>query len=113
MCSSSTDGARLTRLAACMGIGGLSVSRPPLMNTTRCSVTWHAEQMNVWCSIPRTATVSSGTTFVRINSEPHAVQSIARTHLPDAHRTLDDDFGRMTSGAALFFLPGCSLFSAT
>ena len=67
------------RGAACIGMGGLSVSRPPLMNATRCSVTWHAEQMNVWCSTPRAATVSSGTTFVRINSPPHAAQRITRT----------------------------------
>ena len=38
-----------------------------------------SEQMNVWCSTPRTATVSSGTTFVRINSAPQAVQRITRT----------------------------------
>ena len=34
----------LTRRAACMGMGGLLVSRPSLMNTTRRSETWHAEQ---------------------------------------------------------------------
>jgi hypothetical protein len=43
------------------------------------SVTWHPEQMDVWCSTPRAATVSSGTTFVRINSAPQAVQRITRT----------------------------------
>ena len=32
---------------ACIGIGGLSVSRPSFMNTTRYSVTWHSEQINV------------------------------------------------------------------
>jgi hypothetical protein len=84
-CSSCSVDARLMRGAACIGMGGLSVSRPPLMNATRCSVTWHAEQMNVWCSTPRAATVSSGTTFVRINSAPHAAQRITRTHLLGAH----------------------------
>ena len=84
-CSSCSVDARLMRGAACIGMGGLSVSRPPLMNATRCSVTWHAEQMNVWCSTPRAATVSSGTTFVRINSPPHAAQRITRTHLLGAH----------------------------
>jgi hypothetical protein len=83
--SSCTVDACLIRGAACIGMGGLSVSRPPLMNTTRCSVTWHAEQMNVWCSTPRAATVSSGTTFARINSPPHAAQRITRTHLLGAH----------------------------
>ena len=71
-CSSCSVDARLMRGTACIGMVGLSVSRPPFMNTTRCSVTWHAEQMNVWFSRPRTATVSSGTTFVRINSAPQA-----------------------------------------
>jgi hypothetical protein len=28
------------------------------MNTTRRSVTWHSEQMKVWCSTPRTGAVS-------------------------------------------------------
>jgi hypothetical protein len=65
--------------AACMGVGGLSVSRPSLMNTIRCSVTWHSEQTNVCRSTPRTVAVSSGTTFVRINSAPQAVQRITRT----------------------------------
>jgi hypothetical protein len=65
--------------AACMGMGGLSVSRPSLMNTIRCSVTWHSEQTNVCRSTPRTVAVSSGTTFVRINSAPQAVQRITRT----------------------------------
>ena len=78
-CSSCTVDARLMRRAACMGMGGPSASRPSLMNTTRRSVTWHPEQMNVWCSTPRTATVWSGTTFVRINSAPQAVQRITRT----------------------------------
>jgi hypothetical protein len=67
-----------------MGIGGPSASRPSLMNTARRSVTWHPEQMNVWCSTPRTGTVSSGTTLVRISSAPQAVQSITRT--PHTHR---------------------------
>jgi hypothetical protein len=84
-CSSCPVDARLMRRAACMGMGGPSASRPSLMNTTRRSVTWHPEQMNVWCSTPRTATVWSGTTFVRINSAPHAVQSIALT--PSRTRT--------------------------
>ena len=84
-CSSCTVDARLMRRAACMGIGGPSASRPSLMKITRRSVTWHPEQMNVWCSTPRTATVWSGTTFVRINSAPHAVQSIALT--PSRTRT--------------------------
>ena len=52
----------------------LSVSRPSLINTIRCSVTWHSEQTNVWCPTPRRATASSGTTFVRISSAPQAVQ---------------------------------------
>ena len=38
-CSSWTLDARLRRAAVCMGTGGLSVSRPSLMNTTRRSVT--------------------------------------------------------------------------
>src|SRR6202048_2332477 len=84
-CSSCSVDARLMRRAACMGMGGPSASRPSLMNTTRRSVTWHPEQMNVWCSTPRTATVWSRTTFVRINSAPHAVQSIALT--PSRTRT--------------------------
>ena len=74
MCSFRSIAACLMRRAACVSMGGLSVSRPSLMNTTRWSVTWHSEQTNVWCSTPRTATVSSGTTLVRINSAPHAVQ---------------------------------------
>src|SRR3984893_10193362 len=84
-CSSCTVDARLMRGAACVGIGGPSASRPSLMNTTRRSVTWHPEQMNVWCSTPRTATVWSATTFVRMNSAPHAVPSIALT--PSRTRT--------------------------
>jgi hypothetical protein len=98
MCSSSTDRARSTRLAACMGIASLSVSRPAFVNTTRRSKTWHAEQMNVWCSTPRTVAVSSGTTFVGINSAPQA-----------AHRTLDEDFGHRTSWRRYSSLPVCSL----
>src|ERR1700730_3421136 len=73
------------RRAACTGMGGLSASRPSLMNRTRRSETWHPEQMNVWCSTPRAATASSGNTFVRINSAPQAVQRITRTHLLGAH----------------------------
>ena len=96
-----------------MGIGALSVSRPAFVNTTRRSMTWHAEQMNVWCSTPRTEAVSSGTTFVRINSAPQAVQRITRTRLPDAHRTLDEDFGHRTSWRRYSSLPVCSLFGAT
>ena len=84
-CSSCTVDARLMRGTGCMGIGGPSASRPSLMKTTRCSVTWHPEQMNVWCSIPRTGTVSSGTTFVRISSTPQAVQRITCT--PSRTRT--------------------------
>src|SRR3984893_14690390 len=49
-CSFCSVDARLMRRAACMGMGGPSASRPSLMNTTRRSVTWHPEQMNVWCS---------------------------------------------------------------
>jgi hypothetical protein len=60
-CSSCTVDACLIRGAACMGMGGVSVSRPSLMNTTRRSEPWHPEEMNVWCSTPRAATVSSGT----------------------------------------------------
>jgi hypothetical protein len=67
------------RRAASAGTGTLSSSRPCLMKTTRRSVTWHPEQMNVWCSQPRKCAVSSGTTLVRINSEPHAVKRIGRT----------------------------------
>jgi hypothetical protein len=52
------------------------------MKTTRRTVLWHPEQLKVWCSKPRTATVFSGTTFVRINSASHAVQCILRTPLP-------------------------------
>jgi hypothetical protein len=78
-CPSCPVDARLMRRAASMGMSGLSVSRPSLINTTRCSVTWHSEQANVWCSTPRRATVSSGTTFVRISSAPQAVQRITRT----------------------------------
>jgi hypothetical protein len=52
-CSSCPVDARLMRGAASMGIGGLSVSRPFFINTTRCSETWHPEQTNVWCSTPR------------------------------------------------------------
>jgi hypothetical protein len=63
-CSSST-GAGLTRRAACKGIGGPSASRPSLINTTRCSVTWHAEQINVWFSTPRAATFCRGPRWSR------------------------------------------------
>jgi hypothetical protein len=87
-CSSCCVDARLMRGAACIGMGGLSVSRPSLINTTRCSVTRHSEQTNVWCSTPRRATVSFGTTLVRINSEPHAVQRIARTPTALTYRAL-------------------------
>src|SRR6202011_5882187 len=51
--------------------------------TTRRSVLWHPEQLKVWCSKPRTATVFSGTTFVRISSASHAVQYITRTPLAE------------------------------
>jgi hypothetical protein len=67
------------RRASSAGSGTLSSSRPCLVKTTRRSVTWHAEQMNVWCSQPRKHAVSSGTTLVRINSAPHAVQRNGRT----------------------------------
>jgi hypothetical protein len=85
-CSSCFVGARLIRGAARMGIGGVSSSRPYRVKTSRRSVTWHSEQMKVWCSKPRTAIVLSGTTCVRINSAPHAVQRIVRTQLSSAHR---------------------------
>ena len=42
-------------------------------------MTWHPEQMNVWCSQPRIRAVSSGITFVRINSALQAVQRNGRT----------------------------------
>ena len=71
-----------------MGSGGPSASRPSLMNTTRRSVTWHPEQMNVWCSTPRTATVSSETTVVRINSPVQALQRITRTPTALTYRAL-------------------------
>jgi hypothetical protein len=87
-CSSCTVDACLIRGAACMGMGGVSVSRPSLMNTTRRSEPWHPEQMNVWCSTPRAATVSSGTTFVRINSAPQALQRITCTPTALTYRTL-------------------------
>ena len=65
--------------------GGLgSSSRPCLVKTIRRTLIWHPEQIKVWCSKPRTATVFSGTTFVRISSASHAVQCTART--PPAKR---------------------------
>ena len=51
------------------------------MNQT--TVLWHPEQIKVWCSKPRTATVFSGTTLVRINSDrivSSVVQKIAPAH---------------------------------
>ena len=62
-----------------------SSSRPCLVKTTRRTVLWHPEQLKVWCSKPRTVTVFSGTTFVRISSASHAVQCIPRTPLASAH----------------------------
>jgi hypothetical protein len=56
-----------------------SSSRPCLVKMTRRSVMWQPEQMNVWCSQPRSRAVWSGTTLVRINSAPHAVQRNGRT----------------------------------
>ena len=56
-------------------------SRPFLVKATRRAVMWHPEQIKVWCSKPRIATVCSGTTFIKIISAPHAVQCIARTPL--------------------------------
>src|ERR1700738_2369659 len=90
-CSSCSVDARLMRRAACMGMGGPSASRPSLMKITPRSVTWHPEQMNVWCSTPCTATVSSGTTLVRINSAPQALQRISHrnAHASSPHPLLD------------------------
>src|ERR1700730_4734928 len=107
-CSSCSVDARLMGGAACIGMGGLSVSRPSLMNTTRCSETWHPEQMNVWRSTPRTATVSSGTTLGRINSASQAVQRITRTRnrtyraptRPDEYRT----FAALSCGMTIWCL---------
>jgi Protein of unknown function DUF47 len=51
------------------------------MNQT--TVLWHPEQIKVWCSKPRTGTVFSGTTLVRINSDrivSSVVQKIASAH---------------------------------
>ena len=70
MCSScAVDG------AASIEIGTLASSRPCFVKTTRRPATWHFEQLKVWCSTPGTIR----TTFVRINSAPHAVQRIALT----------------------------------
>ena len=53
-----------------------------LIKTTRRTVLWHPEQIKVWCSKPRTATVFSWTTFARISSTPHAVQRIVPCRAP-------------------------------
>jgi len=79
ICSSCAVDVEVMRGAKCLGRISASSSRPCRMKSTRCSVTWHAEQMKLWCSKPRTAIVLSGTTFVRIKSAPHAVQRIATT----------------------------------
>jgi hypothetical protein len=50
-----------------------------LVKTKRRSISWHSEHMKEWCSKPGTSMVSSGTTFIRIISPPHAIQRIART----------------------------------
>ena len=52
-----------------------SASRPCLVKASRRIVRWHPEQINVWCSKPRTVAVFSGATFVRISSASHAVQT--------------------------------------
>lgn len=59
-----------------MGRGPLPSSRPCRVKTTRRSAIWHSEQVKLWCSKPRTA---SRTTFIKINSAPHAEQWIGRT----------------------------------
>ena len=51
-CSCTVD-ARLMRGAGCIGMGGLSVSRPSLINTTRCSVTAPARPYNASLSPTR------------------------------------------------------------
>jgi len=74
VCSSCPVDAGLLSFGGSTGIGALSSTRPRLTSTTRRSVTWHSEQMKVWCSTPGTV---SRATFVRIiDSAPHAVQRI-------------------------------------
>src|ERR1700730_612151 len=75
-CPTSCNERQAQSNAACRGTAWVSSSPPCLVKITRRSVTWHAEQINVWYSKPRTVAVSSGTTFVRINSAPQAVQRI-------------------------------------
>src|SRR3984893_4701064 len=89
--SSCSVDARLMRGAAFIGMGGLSVSRPSLMNTTRCSVTWHSEQTNVWCSTPGRATVSSGIRSLGSTQRRHALT----THHSLPPGTPVEDVGNM------------------
>jgi hypothetical protein len=90
-CSSCTIDAGTAGASACIGMCSASASRPYLVKTTRSSVAWHSEQRKVWCSKPGT---ESGTTFIRINSAPHAVQRIAPTpisaHLSSTRRHAGD-----------------------
>jgi hypothetical protein len=76
MCSSCTVDAGAVGGAACIGKASVSSSRPCLVKTIRRSVTRHSEHMKVWCSKRGTA---SRTTFIKINSAPHAAQRIACT----------------------------------
>ena len=62
--------------AGCLSPDAVSSSRPCLVKTTRRSVIWHSEQIKLWCSKPGTA---SRTTFIKINSRPHASQRIPCT----------------------------------
>ena len=69
-CLSCSVDARLMRRAACIGMGGLSVSRPSLMNTTPllCDTALRTNKRVVLNTTDSNRVVRD--TFVRINSAP-------------------------------------------
>jgi hypothetical protein len=76
MSSSCTVEARTIGGAVCTGMGSGLPSLLRLVKARRCSVSWHAEHINVRCSKPGTARVSSGTTFIKVIAAPQTMQRI-------------------------------------
>ena len=70
--------ARLMCRAACMDMG-VSTSRSSLVKDYSTLGDMAPRTNKRVCSTPRRATVSSGTTLVRINSAPQAVQDFTCT----------------------------------